>query len=95
MVLAGACIAAFAVVPSGTTSLITPVSFNQTWPLTGTELDLSRSTDLQPKCVAGIPVDCEFPSFPTSDCHGDDQLVDLLESGRSSVSRTFKIFHKL
>ena len=95
MVLAGACITAFAVVPSGTTSLITPVSFNQTWPLTGTELDLSKSTDLVPKCVAGLPVDCESPFIPTSDCHGDDQLVDLLEAGRSSVSRTFKIVHKL
>jgi len=42
-VLAGACIAAFSLVPSGTTSLITPVSFNQTWPLKGTELDFSSN----------------------------------------------------
>ena len=99
MVLAGACIATFAVVPSGTTSLIPPVSFNQTWPLTGTELDFFKSaTDLVPECVAPLArlsVNCESPFWPTSDCHGDDQLVDLLEAGRSSVSRTFKIVHKL
>jgi len=40
-VLAGVCITAFAVVPSGTTSLITPVPFRKTWNLTGTELDIS------------------------------------------------------
>jgi len=48
VVLAGVCIAAFALVPSGTTSLITPVSFNRTWPLTGTELDFSSNV---PDCV--------------------------------------------
>jgi len=41
--LAGVCIAAFALVPSGTTSLITPVSFDRTWDLTGTELDFSSN----------------------------------------------------
>ena len=41
--LAGVCIAAFALVPSGTTSLITPVSFNQAWPLKGTEFDFSSN----------------------------------------------------
>jgi len=40
-VLAGVCVVAFAVVPSGTTSLITPVPFQKTWNLTGTEIDLS------------------------------------------------------
>ena len=45
VVLAGVCLAAFAVVPSGTTSLITPVSFQKTWNLTGTELDLSSHLD--------------------------------------------------
>ena len=43
VVLAGACIAAFAVVPSGTTSLITPVLFKRTWPLNGTELDFASN----------------------------------------------------
>jgi len=43
VVLAGACIAAFTLVPPGTTSLITPVSFNRTWPLIGTELDFSSN----------------------------------------------------
>jgi len=42
-VLAGVCIASFALVPSGTTSLITPVPFNRRWPLTGTELDFSSN----------------------------------------------------
>ena len=45
MVLVGGCIAAFALVPSGTTSLITPVSFNRTWLLTGTEFDFSANAD--------------------------------------------------
>jgi len=43
VILAGACIAAFTLVPPGTTSLITPVSFNRTWPLTETELDFSSN----------------------------------------------------
>jgi len=42
-VLAGICIATFALVPSGTTSLITPVSFDRTWDVTGTELDFSSN----------------------------------------------------
>jgi len=41
--LAGACIAAFTLVPSGTTSLITPVPFNRTFTLTETELDFSSN----------------------------------------------------
>jgi len=89
MVLAGACIAAFALVPSGTTSLMTPVSFNQTWHLAGTELDFSKS--LSVNCPMNIQLGCDFQGY----CHGNDQLVNLLESGRSSVSRTFKIVHKL
>ena len=44
-ILAGVCIAAFAVVPSGTTSLITPVPFPKTWDLIGTELDFSSDPD--------------------------------------------------
>lgn len=43
VLLAGVCIAAFALAPSGTTSLITPVSFTRTWPLNGTELDFSSN----------------------------------------------------
>ena len=43
VVFAGACIAAFTLVPSGTTSLLTPVPFNQTWPLIETELDFSSN----------------------------------------------------
>ena len=42
-ILVGICIAAFALVPPGTTSLITPVSFNRTLGVTGTELDLSSN----------------------------------------------------
>ena len=41
--LVGVCIAAFALVPSGTTSLITPVTFNKTWPLIAAELDFSSN----------------------------------------------------
>ena len=43
VVLAGACIAAFALVPPGITSLITPVPFHRRVPLTGRELDFSSS----------------------------------------------------
>jgi len=43
VVLVGACVSAFALVPPGTTSLITPVPFNRTVPLTGTELDFSSN----------------------------------------------------
>jgi hypothetical protein len=43
VVLAAACIAAFALVPAGTMSLITPVSFNQTSILIGTEVDFSSN----------------------------------------------------
>ena len=42
-VLVGACVTAFVLGPSGTTSLITPVPFNRMVPLTATELDLSSS----------------------------------------------------
>ena len=42
-VLAGACISAFTLVPSGMTSLITPAPFNRTWPLTEIELDFSSN----------------------------------------------------
>ena len=43
VVLAGICIVTFAFVPSGTTSLIAPVPFHRTVPLTGTELDFSSN----------------------------------------------------
>jgi hypothetical protein len=41
MVVAGACITAFAFVPPGATSLVAPVSFHRTLHLTATELDYS------------------------------------------------------
>jgi hypothetical protein len=43
VVLAGACIAAFALVTPGVTSFVAPVSFHRTVPLMGTELDFSSS----------------------------------------------------
>jgi hypothetical protein len=43
VILTGACLAAFALVPAGTTSLITPVPFYRTTPLTGIELDISSN----------------------------------------------------
>ena len=101
VVLAGACIAAFALVPSGVTSLITPVSFNRTWPLTGTELDFSSNAA---DCVGwfqdprNLPDTCDLQVFGSEglkykECDGIDQQVDLLQSGRSSVSRKLKIVH--
>jgi hypothetical protein len=103
VVLAGACIAAFALVPSGTTSLITPVSFNRTWPLTGTELDFSSNAA---DCLSwfqnpwNLPNACDFQASSSEseglkykECDGIDQQVDLLEAGRSSVSPKLKIVH--
>jgi len=101
VVLSGACIAAFALVPSGTTSLITPVSFNRTWRLKGTELDFSSNAV---DCVSwfqdpgNLPNPCDFQDLDAEglthkECDGSDQQVDLLQSGRSSVSRKLKIVH--
>ena len=98
VVLAGGCIAAFAMVPSGTTSLITPVSFHRTWNLTGTELDSSSNAD----CVQWfIENDLHtltslyygFQYSTNFDRNDQNQLVVLLESGRNSVSRQHKIIH--
>ena len=113
-VLAGVCIASFAVVPSGTTSLITPVSFQKTWNLTGTELDFSSNdTCYFFPLFTNTPAHLEdgdcfwnvsriLSSMPASlitwiyqslngtrykVCRRDQwQLVNILESGRSSVS---------
>jgi hypothetical protein len=96
VVLAGGCIAAFALVPSGTTSLITPVSFNRTWPLTGTEIDFSSNAA---DCVSWFAANwlengCDYRGLQSlENCNGNDQLVELLESGRNSVSRKHTIIH--
>jgi len=61
VVLAGVFIAAFAVVPSGTTSLVTPVPFKQKWPLDGTELDFSSNAN---DCISWFrdnrPINCDW-----------------------------------
>ena len=119
VMLAGVCIAAFALVPSGTTSLITPVSFKRTWPLIGTELDFSSNGAdcpdlLKPNLFQTNYTNCawgvnrlahnEYASLTASiyqfrnglryeNCLGPDQVVDILESGRSSVSRKLKIVY--
>jgi hypothetical protein len=105
VVLAGGCIAAFALVPSGTTSLITPVSFHRKWDLTGTELDFSSADCVQwliknqrlLVCnLLGLYYDSQFfENIPDLGCDWNDpnQLVVLLESGRSNVSRQLKIIH--
>jgi len=68
VVLAGACIATFTLVPSGTTSLITPVPFNQTWTLIATELDLSSNvTDCIDWFTTNpVPEQCEWRVSRTS-----------------------------
>ena len=110
--LAGVCIATFALVPSGTTSLITPVSFNRTWNLTGTELDFSSNAADCIDWFAANPLHyCNHWTVGEQtritchgllttrtyqsvvDCISGDDLVDILESGRSSVSRKFQIFY--
>ena len=105
VVLAGGCIAAFALVPSGTTSLITPVSFHRTWNLTGTELDFSSNADcVQWLLHEEVPFLCSLVGLywgsqdnplelPDCDGKNPNQLVVLLESGRSSVSQQLKIIH--
>ena len=95
VVLAGACITAFALVPSGTTSLIAPVSFNRNWLLNGTELDFAPTAA---DCVDwftanGEPDPCDPALFGAQDEGCDDgknQRVGLLESSRRSVSRKIK-----
>jgi len=96
--LAGACIAAFALVPSGATSLIAPVSFSRTWNLTGTELNFSPNNtnciDWLTALPDWLPNTCDYGGFNDQrgkDCNGKNQLVDLLDSGRSRVSHKIKI----
>ncbi len=43
VLLLGVCIGAFTFVPSGTTSLLSPIPFNETVALSGTELDFSST----------------------------------------------------
>jgi hypothetical protein len=62
VLLVVACIFTFTFVPSGTTSLITPIPFNKTAPLTGTELDFAS---LDQECVSWfkshtIPESCDW-----------------------------------
>jgi hypothetical protein len=66
LVVAGACIAAFAFVPAGMTSLVAPVPFHRTVPLTATELDYSSDS-----------ADCVdwFQANPMSNC---DWMVSRL-----------------
>jgi len=84
------------------TSLITPVSFHRTWNLTGTELDFSSNAD----CIQWLIenqgwVDNHnfwglyngFYDPDERDKNDLNQLVVLLESGRSSVSQQLKIIH--
>ena len=105
VVLVGGCIAAFALVPSGTTSLITPVSFDRTWLLTGTEFDFSANADCLDSLIETahgvessriLSGSCDWQGFAGlrfRDCAGTDRLFNLIESGRSSVSRNLKIIH--
>jgi hypothetical protein len=98
VVLAGGCIATFALVPSGTTSLITSVSFYRTWNLTGTELDFSNADCVHSlaETIMVLGGSCDWRGFgglQSGGCGGNDRLLDLLESGRSSVSQKLKIVH--
>ncbi|KAG2024018.1 hypothetical protein CC2G_001619 [Coprinopsis cinerea AmutBmut pab1-1] len=90
VVLVGVCIGAFQFVPSGTTSLLLPVKFPRTEPLVGSELDFSSIT---PECIAWLDAnrfdnDCDWQLFndvPYTSCFGQNQLLDVLAAGRSSV----------
>ncbi|KAF9526285.1 hypothetical protein CPB83DRAFT_908542 [Crepidotus variabilis] len=88
--LVGACIAAFAFVPSGMTSLLNPVPFNRTIELKGSELDFSSNA---PDCLQWFETNpisnqCDWKTFnglEYTTCLGENQLVDVLESGRGNI----------
>ncbi|KAJ2912775.1 hypothetical protein MD484_g7638, partial [Candolleomyces efflorescens] len=82
------CLAAFALIPSGTTGLLTPEHFHKTSPLTGKEVDF---TSIDTDCVTwlgnnspDILFGCEKGS-DYHDCLGDAVMTDALSSGRKNM----------
>ncbi|KAF8812674.1 hypothetical protein BYT27DRAFT_7335420 [Phlegmacium glaucopus] len=94
------CWAIFIFVQSGITSLLGPAPFERTLPLQGTELDLSTNDPVclsylrsnpnginSPLCgwATTINPTGSGPTFNYTTCLVDNQLVDVLESGRGNV----------
>ncbi|KAJ2926083.1 hypothetical protein H1R20_g11009, partial [Candolleomyces eurysporus] len=85
-----AALGAFALVPSGTVSLITPGQFNKTAELRGAELDFT-STD--PGCLTWLEANrvvnkCDWTNFAGTQftkCLGENQILDVLDSGRTNM----------
>ncbi|KAJ2936092.1 hypothetical protein H1R20_g999, partial [Candolleomyces eurysporus] len=85
-----AALGAFALVPSGTAGLITPGQFNKTAELRGTELDFT-STD--PGCLTWLEANrvvnkCDWTKFADTQftqCLGENQILDVLDSGRTNM----------
>jgi hypothetical protein len=92
VVLAGACIAASALMPPGMTSLISPVSFYRTSPLMGIELDFSSNATDCIHWFAGKMIStstCDWfkvSSLPQTGCITDWHM-SLLDCKRSAILR--------
>ncbi|EAU93628.2 hypothetical protein CC1G_02858 [Coprinopsis cinerea okayama7 len=77
-------------VPSGSTSLLLPVRFDRNETLSGTELDFA-STD--PGCISWLDEhrlgnECDWREYRNENyttCLGQNQLLDVLASGRSRM----------
>ncbi|KAJ2912777.1 hypothetical protein MD484_g7634, partial [Candolleomyces efflorescens] len=85
-----ASLAALALIPSGTANLITPVEFNKTADLRGTELDF---TSADPECIAFLGRSqltnlCDWKTYHNTQfttCLGENQIMDVLDSGRANM----------
>ncbi|KAF8872658.1 hypothetical protein CPB84DRAFT_1691252, partial [Gymnopilus junonius] len=84
------CIGCFTTVTSSITSLLTPTPFIQNTTLTGQELDFSSN---DPDCLDFLDANpisnmCDWESYMNlnyTNCLGENQIVDVLESGRGSI----------
>ncbi|KDR68394.1 hypothetical protein GALMADRAFT_231359 [Galerina marginata CBS 339.88] len=90
VVLVVVCVLTFTNVTSGVTSLITPFPFNRMASLRGSELNFSSTAT---ECLDWlnahpIPNDCNWETFNDlnyTTCLGENQIVDVLESGRGNI----------
>jgi hypothetical protein len=80
----------FALITPGLTALLTPIHFNQKVQLFGTELDFASNHS---DCIDwfhnySIPTTCDWETYNGlryTNCLAENQLVDVLESGRSNM----------
>lgn len=83
------CILTFPHLISSTASLLAPITFNRTAHLTGTEIDFSGGPDCQ-AWFNNHPLsnNCGYQLYgnlPYTNCLGENQMVDVLESGRGNI----------